>query len=85
ELRSLGLNLLPPDINLSDEGFTPTDDSVRFGLSAIKGIGTTTVRAIIEARKSGHFKSLFDLVSRLNQGVINKRALEGLIAAGSLD
>ncbi|MEW6362075.1 MAG: DNA polymerase III subunit alpha [Pyrinomonadaceae bacterium] len=85
ELRSLGLNLLPPDINLSDEGFTPTDDSVRFGLSAIKGIGTTTVRAIIEARKSGHFKSLFDLVGRLNQGVINKRALEGLIAAGSLD
>lgn len=85
ELRSLGLKLLPPDINVSDEGFTPTDDSVRFGLSAIKGIGTTTVRAIIEARNAGHFKSIFDLAGRLNQGVINKRALEGLISAGAFD
>lgn len=85
ELRSLGLKLLPPDINVSDEGFTPTDDSVRFGLSAIKGIGTTTVRAIIEARKTGPFSSIFDLAGRLNQGVINKRALEGLICAGAFD
>jgi DNA polymerase III subunit alpha len=51
ELRSLGLKLLPPDVNESDEGFTPGEDSVRFGLGAIKGMGSAAAQAIMEARK----------------------------------
>lgn len=86
ELRSMGLNLLPPDVNESGESFTPTDDSVRFGLSAIKGIGGSTVRAVVEARDSGGpFTSLFDFAARIEQGAINRRGLESLITAGAFD
>ncbi|HLA96271.1 MAG TPA: DNA polymerase III subunit alpha, partial [Pyrinomonadaceae bacterium] len=85
ELRSMGMKLLPPDVNESDEGFTPTNDSVRFGLSAIKGIGTSTVRAVVDARDSGKFTSLFDFASRMDQGAINRRGLESLITAGAFD
>jgi DNA-directed DNA polymerase III (polc) len=85
ELRNSGLKLLPPDVNESDAGFTPTDDAVRFGLSAIKGIGSTTVQAIIEARKEGAFTSLFDFTNRMEPGTINRRGLESLITAGAFD
>ena len=85
ELRSLGLKFLPPDINESDADFTPLDNAVRFGLSAIKGIGVTSVQAIIEARRAGKFKSLYDFAARVSQGAINKRGLESLIAAGAFD
>lgn len=85
ELRSLGLQLLPPDINESDSDFTPLDNAVRFGLSAIKGIGTASISAIIEARQSGKFTSLFDFTARISQGAVNKRALESLITAGAFD
>ncbi len=85
ELRSMGLKLLPPDINESGEGFTPLHDSVRFGLSAIKGIGATTVNAIVEARRDGYFTSLHDLVSRVAGGAVNKRGLESLIYSGAFD
>ncbi|MGD9561138.1 MAG: DNA polymerase III subunit alpha [Pyrinomonadaceae bacterium] len=85
ELRSMGLRFLPPDINESDKGFTPAADSVRFGLSAIKGIGESTINSILAAREEGKFSSLFDLVSRIEQGTINKRGLESLIASGAFD
>jgi DNA polymerase-3 subunit alpha len=85
ELRSMGLKLLPPDINESDDDFTPLDDAVRYGLTAIKGMGAASVSAIIEARKKGSFKSLFDFTSRLDQGSIGKRGLESLITAGAFD
>ncbi|HEX8286840.1 MAG TPA: DNA polymerase III subunit alpha [Pyrinomonadaceae bacterium] len=85
ELRSMGLKLLPPDINESGQDFTPLDDAVRYGLSAIKGIGSSSVSSIIEARKKGKFASLFDFTSRIDQGAINKRGLESLITAGAFD
>ena len=85
ELKGAGLELLPPDINESGEGFTPSENSVRFGLSAIKGIGTASVRAIIEARKKGKFTSIYDFSSRIDQGMINRRGLESLITAGAFD
>ena len=85
ELRALGLELLPPDINESDADFTPLDNAVRYGLSAIKGIGAASVQAIIEARRDGAFTSLFDFTARINQGSVNRRALESLIAAGAFD
>ncbi len=86
ELRAMGLRLLPPDINESDLGFTPSNDSVRFGLSAIKGIGTSTITSIVAARNDGGpFTSLFDFASRIDQGCINKRGLESLISSGAFD
>ena len=85
ELRSSGLKLLPPDINESDADFTPLDNAVRFGLSAIKGIGTASVESIITARKQEKFTSLYDFTSRLDQGSVNRRGLESLITAGSFD
>ena len=85
ELRSSGLKLLPPDINESDSDFTPLDNAVRFGLSAIKGIGTASVQQIIETRHEGKFSSLYDFTSRLDQGAVNRRGLESLITAGAFD
>ncbi|MGH9947148.1 MAG: DNA polymerase III subunit alpha, partial [Pyrinomonadaceae bacterium] len=85
ELKLLGLELLPPDVNESDEGFTPTGNAVRYGLNAIKGMGSTSSHAIIEARKSGRFSSIFDFASRIDQGAINRRGLESLISAGAFD
>lgn len=85
ELRSMGLSLLPPDVNESDEGFTPAKNSVRFGLSAIKGMGAASAKAIIDARAKGPFTSLFDFATRVEQGAVNKRSLESLITAGAFD
>lgn len=85
ELKQMGLELLPPDINESGLGFTPLETAVRFGLSAIKGIGTASVNAIVEARRSGRFTSLTDFVTRLSAGAVNRRGLEALIAAGAFD
>jgi DNA polymerase III subunit alpha len=85
ELKSMGLKLLPPDINESDDSFTPLDGAVRFGLNAIKGIGSSSVHSIMEARRSGRFSSIFDFATRVDQGSVNRRALESLITAGAFD
>jgi DNA polymerase-3 subunit alpha len=85
ELRAQGIQLLPPDVNESYSGFTPLTGAIRFGLAAIKGLGQSTVKAIIEARKTGPFKSFFDFAERIEQGAINKRALESLVGAGAFD
>jgi DNA polymerase III subunit alpha len=78
ELRMQGIQLLPPDVNESFLGFTPLKNAIRYGLAAIKGLGESTVNAIIEARKSGQFKSFFNFAERIEQGNLNKRVFEGL-------
>src|SRR6185436_14081872 len=85
ELRSQGINLLPPDVNESFAGFTPTSGAIRYGLAAIKGLGQSIVNSIIEARQEGRFKSFFDFAERLGQVSVNKRVLEGLVGAGAFD
>ena len=86
ELKNSGLELLPPDVNESDVGFTPLNSAVRFGLTAIKGIGTSSVEGIIRARDGGgKFTSLYDFTSRLEQGCVNRRGLESLITSGAFD
>lgn len=85
ELKSMGLSLLPPDVNESGDGFTPVEDTVRYGLTAIKGMGSSSVAAIVEARKIGRFTSIFDFCSRMAAGAVNRRGLESLIAAGAFD
>src|SRR5512132_539572 len=67
ELRSQGIKLLPPDVNESYAGFTPTTGAIRYGLAAIKGLGQSIVNSIIEARQEGPFKSFFDFTERLGQ------------------
>ncbi|HZS06748.1 MAG TPA: DNA polymerase III subunit alpha [Blastocatellia bacterium] len=86
EMKVFGIELLPPDVNSSNEWFTPVGKSVRFGLAAIKGIGSATVQAIISARADkGAFRSLFDLTDRVDQKGVNRRVLESLIKSGACD
>jgi DNA polymerase-3 subunit alpha len=85
ELRTQGIKLLPPDVNESYSGFTPLTGAIRYGLAAIKGLGQTTVNAIIEARKAGPFRSFFEFTERMAHGGLNKRVLEGLVGAGAFD
>ncbi len=85
ELRGQGIGLLPPDVNESRGGFTPLVGAIRYGLAAIKGVGQSTVDAILEARKSGLFRSIFDFAERVGQRAVNKRVLESLVCAGAFD
>jgi DNA polymerase III subunit alpha len=85
ELRAQGIKLLPPDVNESFSGFTPLVAAIRYGLTAIKGLGQAIVNAIIEARESGPFKSFFEFTERLAHSGLNKRVLEGLVGAGAFD
>lgn len=85
ELRGQGIRLLPPDVNESMAVFTPLKGAIRYGLAAIKGIGQSSVNAIIEAREEGKFRSFFNFIECVAQGSINKRVLESLVAAGAFD
>jgi DNA polymerase-3 subunit alpha len=85
EMRGQGIELLPPDVNESDLGFTPLKGAIRYGLAAIKGIGFASVNAIIKARQHGPFLSLTDFAERIEEGSINKRVMEGLVCSGAFD
>jgi len=85
ELKAQKIDLLPPDVNESYSGFTPLSNAIRYGLSAIKGLGHSIVDAIIAARQAGPFKSLFDFAERIEGSTPNKRVMEGLISAGAFD
>ena len=85
ELRGQGILLLPPDVNESMAGFTPLQGAIRYGLAAIKGVGQSSVNAIIEARLNGRFRSFSSFVECVGQGALNKRVLESLVCAGAFD
>jgi DNA polymerase-3 subunit alpha len=85
ELRSQKIKMLPPDINESGPGFTPVEGAIRYGLSAIKGIGQQAVNPIIEARKQRPFTSIFDFAERACDKGVGKRVIESLVCAGALD
>ncbi len=85
EMQGQGIKLLPPDVNESELGFTPLTGAIRYGLAAIKGIGFSSVNAIIKAREFGRFRSLPDFTERLEEGSVNKRVLEGLVGSGAFD
>jgi DNA polymerase-3 subunit alpha len=85
ELRSQKIKMLPPDINESGPGFTPVEGAIRYGLSAIKGIGQAAVTPIIEARKERPYTSIFDFCERVGEKGVGKRVLESLVCAGALD
>lgn len=86
DAESLGIKILPPDINHSYAEFTTDGRTIRFGLAAIKNASETAMRAAVEERqRNGPYSSLVDLTRRNNTQTLNKRTLEALIKAGALD
>lgn len=86
ECESMGLEVLPPDVNSSQRDFAVVEGKIRFGLSAVKNVGENAVRAIIEARETdGRFVSIWDVAERVDAQHVSSRVLESLIRAGALD
>ena len=90
DARSMGIDVLPPDVNSSGWDFTIEDRSqqrsaIRFGMGAIKNVGQGPVDLICEARKKGPFNNLTDFMRRVDLRAVGKRALEALIKVGALD
>ena len=86
ECRKLDLHVLPPDVNESNWNFVVKGNEVRFGLAAIKNVGTGAVLEIVRVREeSGPFKNLFDFCARVDLRTVNKKTIESLIQAGSFD
>jgi len=86
EMKAFEIEILPPEVNSSHEGFTPVGKAIRFGLAAIKGLGSSAVQMIIHARKEGGaFRSIYDFAERVDQRAVNKRVLESLIKSGAFD
>ncbi len=83
ECRRMDIEVLAPDINKSDVGFTIEDKSIRFGLSAIKNVGKAAIEAILEAREAGEFTNLADFLGRVDGRRANKRVLESLTKVGA--
>ncbi len=86
ESSHMGIKVLPPDINESDALFKVVDDeTIRFGLLAVKNVGGGAVESIIQARTQGPFVSLQDLCQRIDSRLVNRKVLESLIKCGALD
>jgi len=87
ECKAMGIEVLAPDVNGSEAGFTYIDDAtIRFGLGAIKNLGEDTVKAIIaERHERGPFKDLADFAGRIPGKAFNKKSLEALAKSGALD
>ena len=85
ECKDCGIDLLPPDINRSEDRFTVEEGGIRFGLVAIKNIGRGFIQAVMRERQNGAFTSLHDFCSRMTGSDMNKRAVENLIRAGAFD
>ncbi len=86
ECKEMGIPVLPPDINRSEDPFTVEGDAVRFGLGAIKNVGHGLIRSVTAKRdEGGPFKSLEDFLQRMGDGELNKRAVENFIKCGAMD
>ena len=86
ECKRMGLQVLGPDVNESFYKFTVNENyAVRFGIGAVKGVGSGAVATIVEGRKGGKYKSIFDLAKRIDLRAANKKAFENLALAGGFD
>jgi DNA polymerase-3 subunit alpha len=86
DCRSLGIEVLPPDVNESEADFSVTERSIRFGLGAIKNVGSGAVDTIVQIRNTtGKFSSLYDFCSKADLRIVNKKMIESLIQAGAFD
>jgi DNA polymerase-3 subunit alpha len=86
ECKRLKIEILPPSVNHSDPEFKIEDHTkIRFGLSAIKNVGTAAISTILEAREDGPFKTIVDFATRVDLSKVNKKTIESLIKAGAMD
>ncbi len=86
ECRQLKIPVLVPDVNHSSMDFSVSDESIRFGLSAVRNVGEGVVGLIIEAREQGgHFVDFYDFCERVEPAALNKRTIESLAKAGAFD
>ncbi|MBO6133176.1 MAG: DNA polymerase III subunit alpha [Lachnospiraceae bacterium] len=84
-VRDMGIKLLPPDINKSYSGFSPSDGTIRYGLSAIRSVGVPVIKYLVEEReKNGPFLSMKDFIYRMDTRDFTKRTMEAFIKAGAL-
>ena len=83
QAEQMGIQILPPDVNLSDHRFVVVDGNIRFGLDAVKGVGYAAVEAIKAARADGPFIDIFDFCERVDSRAVNKKAIEALIKCGA--
>ena len=86
EARSMGLEVLPPDINVSEQEFTVRDGKIVYGLRGIKNVGSAAVDHIVEERiQGGVFKDLLEFLKRLDLKTVNRKVVETLIRCGLFD
>lgn len=86
EARSMDITVLPPSVNASELDFAVSEGAIRFGLGAVKGVGTGAVEAVIEARtEGGPFTGLYDFCERVDLRRCNKRVMEALVKCGAFD
>lgn len=86
EAKEMGIRVLPPDVNSSEDGFSVSGTDIRFGLAAIKNVGRAFMRQLVEERQAnGPYVSLMDFCERLYDKELNRRALESMIQAGAFD
>lgn len=84
--RSMGIAILPPDINAGEAGFSVSEGSIRYALTAIKSVGRPVINAIVREREAGGpYRSLKDFIARTSELDVNKRAVENFIKSGALD
>jgi DNA polymerase III subunit alpha len=86
DCRRMGIRVLPPDVNASGARFTAVGDDIRFGLAAVRNVGTGVVESIVRARREqGAFTDFSDFLRKVDAVVCNKRTIESLIKAGAFD
>jgi DNA polymerase III subunit alpha len=86
ECRRMKIKVLPPDVNESQSTFTPVGDDIRFGLTAVRNVGSNVVAGIVAAREEkGRFTDFNDFMEKVPALVCNKRVIESLVKAGAFD
>ncbi len=86
ECQSMGISMLPPDINEAGEAFQATKQGIRFAMTGIKGVGAGVVEAIIQERqRQGPFKSFYEFFKRIDTKKVGKKVIENLVEAGCFD
>ena len=86
ECRSQGIKVLPPDVNDSGLRFTPVGSDIRFGMGAVRNVGTNVVNSLIKTREEkGKYSSFTDFLSKIELAACNKRVIESLVKAGAFD
>lgn len=86
ECREMAIAILPPDINLSGKEFKVIGNSIRFGLEAVKGVGSAAIESILETRHTDSpFISVTNFLERVDTRKVNKKVIEGLVKAGAFD